>query len=407
MNGRLGDRHRRFAPYAGFGLLLLMLVFSFVLPAFAGGAWVSAVQFVLWFLLLIGAAVYKAQADAKAVRHMPAVPRAEAKAGGPFGQWHRGLRRSGRIGLWMLLSAGFGVGGWFSGYRFWHDPATGVLAGLFALLVVYGVTDAGIRSVIVDPIVAFFLGVPLIYALVLFAQLPLLALGLVPFSAHAYFVKPVPGALMGTGLSVLWNLKGTFSTASEPGFEGSRAALHRLFLAGVEVRTPVAFLIAVVFVAPGHNSFSLIVIGALWGMVAAAIPVVFTVLADHKTVRAGWPVIVIIEAVLVLSGLAGGLSGHSRMEQTLDLVLPAAITCAVTYGLADLITTATTLLRSAPTAPAAQPALTVPAAGPDHPALPRRSAISVRRPGRDRNRDRSPGQGRRARRSKRRPRRRR
>ncbi len=375
-----------------------MLVFSFVLPAFAGGAWVSAVQLVLWFLLLIAAAVYKAQADAQRVTHMPAEPRAEAKADGPFGRWYRGLRRSGRIGLWVLLSVGFSVGGWFSGHLFWHDPATGVLAGLFALLVAYGVTEAGIRSVIVDSIVTFFLGVPLIYALVLFAQLPLLALGLVPFSAHAYFVKPVLGALVGTGLSVLWNLKGTFSTASEPGFEGGRAALHQLFLAGAKVRTPVAFLIAALFVAPGHNSSSMIVIGALWGIVAAAVPVALTVLVDHKTVRAGWPVIVIIEAVLVLCGLVSGLSGHSGVGQTLDLVLPAAITCAVTYGLADLIATATTLLRAAPT---------VPAAGPDHPTLPRRSAVSVQRPGRDRNQGRSPGQGHRARRSKRRPRRRR
>ena len=404
MNGRLGHWHRWLRPSAKFGVPLLMAVFSFVLPVFASGAWVIAVQFVLWFSLLFVLAFYKGQADAKRVTHSRP---AEAKIDGPFDQWYWGFPRSGRFGLWALLTVGFGMGGWFLGHRFWHDPPTGAIAGLLVLVVVYGVTDAAIRLVIVDSIITFFLGVPLIYTLVLLAQLPLLAFGLVPFSMHTYLVNPIRGALVGTGLSVLFNLKGTLSASSESGSDDGRAALHRLFLAGVELRLPVAFLIAALFIVPGHKPAALIILGALWGIVAAGVLAVFTVLVDHETVRSGWPLIALVEIVLMVGGLITVLPDYSRLGLTLALVLPAAIACAVTYGVVDLIATATSLLRGAPTVPATRPALTLAATGPDHPALPRRRDLPVGRPRQDGNRGRSPDHSRRAHRSKRRPRRRR
>jgi hypothetical protein len=231
-----------------------------------------------------------------------------------------------------------------------------VVVGLGVAGLVYGMTYAKTRVIIVDSIMVFLLGVPLIYTLVLFIQIPLLAFGLVQFSAHTYFVTSILGALVGTGLCVLWNLKGTFSKASES-TDDERFDIERWFFDGVSWRTAIAFVIAASFVIPKPKPAALITLGVAWGVVAAVVQLVFTVLVDHESVRKGWLRIVMVEILVVLILLFGLLTNIPHlpmMIQALELGLSAALACAMTYGLVYLSTTAITLLRAKETTTAAR-----------------------------------------------------
>ncbi|HEY5988897.1 MAG TPA: hypothetical protein VIV12_21330 [Streptosporangiaceae bacterium] len=273
-----------------------------------------------------------------------------------FGRSYRGLPQAVRSGLGGLCFGGFCVGGWFVGRRFWHDPTPGVFAGLGVASLVYGAAYTKTRAIIVDSIMVFFLGVPLIYSLVLITQIPLLVLGLVPFNAHAYFVTPILGATVGTGMCTLYNLKGTLSKASESTTD-QRFDMQRWFFDGVSYRTAIAFVLAALFVVPATKPAALITLGVAWGAVAAAVQIIFIVLFDHESVREGWLRIVMVEvllAVCVWLGLAFGISNHPVVGQTLELGLPAALTVAVTYGLVYLIATVGTLLRATATAAASR-----------------------------------------------------
>lgn len=277
--------------------------------------------------------------------------------GDRLGRWYRGLPRAVRFGIWALFVVGFCGGGWLAGRRFSHDPTLGVLAGLGVAGFVYGAIYADTRVIIVDSIMTFLLGVPLIYLLVLLVQIPLLAFGLVPFSAHTYYVNSIFGALVSTGVSVLGNVKGTFEKASESSTD-KRFDMQRWFLNGVSFRTAIAFVLASLFVVPGAKPLAMITLGVAWGVVAATVQLVFTVLVDHESVREGWPQIVILEVLVVmclLVGLAIGISNYPVVGQSLELGIPAVLSCAVTYGLVYLIATATTQLRAAATVAAVGP----------------------------------------------------
>jgi hypothetical protein len=210
------------------------------------------------------------------------------------------------------------------------------------------------RPFVVGSVMAFLLGVPLIYVLVLLTEIPLTAFGLVPFSAHAYFVRPALGALTGTGLCVLLNLKGTFSKVldrmnSTPGGD-SWAGMRQWFFDGMSYRTGIAFMVAALFVIPRPTVDALITVGAAWGVVAAAVQLVFTVHADRQPVREAWLRILVIEFLLacfLYLALVQAIFNHSVARQALELIPPAALTCAATYGVVCLIAA---LLRATATA---------------------------------------------------------
>ncbi len=247
----------------------------------------------------------------------------------------------------LVLGGVLGLIGWYFGHTI------GFYAGLFTAGLVYCVAtlDEAI-DVIIGSIVVFVLGVPLIYGLVLLTQIPLLAFGLISFGAHAFFVSSILGALAGTGFCALLNLRGTLSkglggedlvhliteyrlprrelAADNPAAE--RPRLNELFLIGVSVRGPFAFLIAGLFVVPEHKVAAMIAFGAAWGMVFAAAQSFFTVLVDRKSVRDGWFSIVLVELILAIL-LVGAIFDHWLLE----VVLPAAVACAVTYGLVYVI----------------------------------------------------------------------
>jgi hypothetical protein len=83
-------------------------------------------------------------------------------------RWRREVSRRRLIGMaWTVLTGGFAVGGWFVGHRYWHEPTLGVCVGLFAVFLVWGVTDKDTRGEIAVAGGSFALGVPAIYVLVL------------------------------------------------------------------------------------------------------------------------------------------------------------------------------------------------------------------------------------------------
>jgi hypothetical protein len=84
--------------------------------------------------------------------------------------------------------------------------------------------------------------------------------------------------------------------------------------------------------------------------VAAAVQLVFTVHADRQPVREAWLRILLIEFLLasgLILALPQAISNHSLARQELELVPPAVLTCAATYGVVCLIAT---LLRATATA---------------------------------------------------------
>lgn len=252
----------------------------------------------------------------------------------------------------VVLGGVFGLIGWYFGHLY-HQPGIGFCAGLFTAGLIYSVAtlDEAI-DVILGSIMAFVVGVPVIYALVLFTQIPLLAFGLITFSAHAFFVSSIFGALVGTGFCALLNLAKTLSGRSDDekmihliieyrmhgvvATDDSAAEQPRLrerFLMGLSIFSPFAFLIAGLFVVPEHKVAAMITFGAAWGMVFAAAQSFFTVLVNRKSVRDGWISIVVVGLFLLSLGLVDAIFNHWMLE----VVLPAAIACAVTYGLVYLI----------------------------------------------------------------------
>jgi hypothetical protein len=65
----------------------------------------------------------------------------------------------------------------------------------------------------------------------LLTELPLLAVGLIPFNLDRFVVTPLIGAAVGTSLMVLWSVKGTYSKAAESrGFGDERPDFRHTLL---------------------------------------------------------------------------------------------------------------------------------------------------------------------------------
>ena len=114
-----------------------------------------------------------------------------------------------------------------------------------------------------------------------------MALDLLTFSAHTFFVSSLLGALVGTGFYALFNMARTLSGPSDheklihliveyrmhevvdTDDSAAESRLHGRFLMGVSLLGPSAFLIAGLFVVPEHKIAAIIVFGAAWGVVSA------------------------------------------------------------------------------------------------------------------------------------------
>ena len=231
----------------------------------------------------------------------------------------------------LVLGGIFGLFGWYFG-RYYHDPSFGLYIGLFTAGITYCLaTVDGIFAIIGEAVVAFVLGVPLIYGLVLLTQTPIVAFGLTSFSAHTFFVRSIYGDLVGTGVCVLISFVSVLKKGLEPDDTVRVLGLSRLFFIGISLWTSFAFLIAGAYVIPEHKATAMILFGTTWGVVAAAATSFCTVLVDREPVREGWLPLLIIEFFLA-NCLWVALTDHS----VLAAVIPAILACPLAYGLVCL-----------------------------------------------------------------------
>jgi hypothetical protein len=162
----------------------------------------------------------------------------------------------------------FGRGHWSPGQVLY--PVVVIASGIYCL------TSAIALTIIFDSILAFLLGVPLIYALTLLTQAPLLAPGLIPFSTHTYFGTSALGAVAGCCWLATANAKATLKRPAE----GGRESIHVAFWDGAALAAPFAFVTAIAFPVHGHRAAGVwIVIGTMAGIVAAAATSLFAALA--------------------------------------------------------------------------------------------------------------------------------
>jgi len=266
-------------------------------------------------------------------------------------RWRREQWRRRLVGVaWAILTGGLAVGGWFVGHLYWHDPTLGVFAGLFGAFLVWGMTDKRTRIEFAIAGACFAVGVPAIYVLALLTELPLLAAGIIPFSLHRFVVTPLLGAAVGTGLMVLWSLKGAYSKIAEPRRYGEeRADFRETFLSGLSMRAAVAFVIAGGFIIPAESVAALVMLGALWGALSAVVQALFTSLLDREPLHDAWFRIILVEILLSLGlivGLINGINDHAVFWTTLELIPPAAVACVATFGALELIAKIVTRLRT-------------------------------------------------------------
>lgn len=253
----------------------------------------------------------------------------------------------GRGVLWTVYAAAFAAGGWWIGQRYWDESVGGVFVGLAVAALVAAFFGEHTRPVMLLGTAFLLAGVPTIYALVLLAQLPVLAAGQLDFSPRAFFRQSLLGAVVGTALMVLYGIRGTFNAAIEPR-HGGRFNRQEHFVEGMSLRIAVAFLVACLFVLPNNRPIAMIMLGTMWGIVVAAVQAVFTVLVDGDPIRDGWARVIGAECVLGLGLVVGVLSGlfdHPMLWGTLQLVPAAAATCAAAYGLLHLAGAGLTRIR--------------------------------------------------------------
>lgn len=242
------------------------------------------------------------------------------------------------IWFWAFLAGVVALFGWYLGHWYhWSSPA-GLTVGLCVVGVAYGLTDSDYRYTVAGSAMTFLVGVPLLYVLVLVAQLPLMGLGLVSARPHSYLVGPIRGALVGCTFAVLWNAKGVLELVAKHHLD-----VREEFWRGASFRASLAFMIAGGFVLPGlaeHKSAAAIALGLMCGVIAAGAMVAFTVLVIGKTLRQGWFELLWVEGALLLT-LIGvlfvGLYNRPLMLDLLELLAAMAFACALTYAAIYLI----------------------------------------------------------------------
>lgn len=184
------------------------------------------------------------------------------------------LRLVGLVGLFFIVAVLPGVIGWLIANRLGISGAIGVLAPYVSLFLLAAL--AYLLGVIVEAIAAFILFLPLVYILVLVLQSVLGAFRLSSYAgADDFFLRNLDGALYGAGIAALMMLK------------SGRGDFGEIFLAGLSLRLPLAFMIAGVADVPDGLA-ARIVLGSFWGLAFAGGAVLVTTLVDKEPLKESW-----------------------------------------------------------------------------------------------------------------------
>ncbi|MEU7804745.1 hypothetical protein AB0B10_36370 [Micromonospora arborensis] len=253
--------------------------------------------------------------------------------------------------LGVLAVAVPGALGWFVGEALGGQGEVGlaVVYGIGVLL--WALLDEHTGEATFTAILAFVLGLPIVYVVVVGVKLLVLALGLADLSARDVLLSSLLSALAGTAISVGLSLIGAFKRAMEPSAGRRSADLEEPFLSGLSFRMPLALLIAGLMDLPDTPA-ARVVTGTVWGVAAAVCAVVYTGLVDREPIRRGWFHIVVVQVILLACGLFAviqSLGEADVVDAAVQLAVPASASCGATYLLTLLVATAARLLhRNAP-----------------------------------------------------------
>lgn len=253
--------------------------------------------------------------------------------------------------LGVLAVAVPGALGWFVGEALGGHGEVGlaVVYGIGVLL--WALLDEHTGEATFTAILAFVLGLPIVYVVVVGVKLLVLALGLADLSTRDVLLSSLPSALAGTGISVGLSLVGAFKRAMEPSAGRRSADLEESFLSGLSFRMPLALLIAGLMDLPDTPA-ARVVTGTAWGVAAAVCAVVYTGLVDREPIRRAWFHIVVVQVILLACGLFAviqSLGEANLVDEAVQLAVPASVSCGATYLLTLLGATAVRLLpRHAP-----------------------------------------------------------
>ncbi|PYC74898.1 hypothetical protein C7C45_03120 [Micromonospora arborensis] len=253
--------------------------------------------------------------------------------------------------LGALAVAVPGALGWFVGEALGGQGEVGlaVVYGIGVLL--WALLDEHTGEATFTAILAFVLGLPIVYVVVVGVKLLVLALGLADLSARDVLLSSLLSALAGTGISVGLSLVGAFKRAMEPSAGRRSADLQESFLSGLSFRMPLALLIAGLMDLP-ETPAARVVTGTAWGVAAAVCAVVYTWLVDREPIRRAWFHIVVVQVILLACGLFAviqSLGEADLVDEAVQLAVPASASCGATYLLTLLGATAARLLhRHAP-----------------------------------------------------------
>ncbi|MFG1872499.1 hypothetical protein [Micromonospora arborensis] len=283
--------------------------------------------------------------------------------------------------LGALAVAVSGALGWFVGEALGGHGEVGlaVVYGIGVLL--WALLDEHTGEATFTAILAFVLGLPIVYVVVVGVKLIVLALGLADLSTRDVLLSSLLSALAGTGISVGLSLVGAFKRAMEPSAGLRTANLEESFLSGLSFRMPLALLIAGLMDLPDTPA-ARVVTGTVWGVAAAVCVVVYTGLVDREPIRHAWFHIVVVQVILLACGLFAviqSLGEANLVDEAVQLAVPASAACGATYLLTLLGATAARLLhRNAPDPSEAAPSTAAPSISGDTGPWPPGSANSPR-----------------------------
>lgn len=246
-----------------------------------------------------------------------------------------------------LISFGPLAIGWLAGGKLFGQPMAGGIAactavGLSALLL----HPKG-RPVLLLAGASLIFSVPIVYGLVLAGRLALLPLNLTHLTLRAYLVPGLLRTVAACGIAILATLKNISEKAADlkDRKENPGGSLPERFLLSLPFKIPAAFLLASLVGLPARP-LALVITGALAGVVATSSNLVYNALIDHAPVGEGllrmiftefafMICIVVGAAYAVMKGIPDGLAVLGRgLLLTMELFLPACLTCLAAYLLA-------------------------------------------------------------------------
>jgi Caspase domain len=261
-----------------------------------------------------------------------------------------GFRGTGTLGdlvtPWRVVGA-FGFIGLFA-YLLWGHPGNAVVTIVWAVsYAALIVKDLGVRLAFVTTAAIGVSVVPLLYALVLLIQLPLVVSGLTPFHAHVYFVRSLYGALAGAAIGFFAFKDRAESMAEEmvpklarPGYRVRWGQLFDLSAPRSAAAIALVLLVPCLFVVPGTTG-GVVVSGVLWGIMTGLVEVLIALRVEGRSVRQGWKRVAVVEMLTgILFVFEVGYYWIDRDQFRWYMAfLPAGAICyAATYGLIHLTT---------------------------------------------------------------------